>query len=362
MATRVLALVALCFVVIASAKQPSAKLNVKMNRFGYSLHDLPTVSRLPGSIKAWGEGYRGYRVAVLISGSVVRYQTNLDEYLVAPIVRQGHTVDVYLALNTAKHKGYNSHADHFVKDPRFENETSDAVKTIIATGIKSAGGNLRRFDLFHDVNLTRNDVNFIMQSRWWKERPHRDGAAARRNIMKTFKPMQALWDAAKHVEELRGRYTHVMILRDDARWFAHFDLNRIVARSTTLSQHAHGYALSCEPGRSSFSPGTGIVDFVYLLERAAAEPFASFYTEIMLGTNGTQYSEAFVVALAKKYMVQFHEVPAGLFPFQRIGRVQDADGRLRECLHYVCDSASEDVPYVKPERLWPLCGNMRRHS
>eukprot|EP00438_Fugacium_kawagutii_P026048 Skav215420 [mRNA] locus=scaffold356:629461:630264:- [translate_table: standard] len=222
--------------------------------------------------------------------------------------------------------------------------------------------------LFDQYNTEPQDVAFINTTHWWdfkKGRQKGQGATARSNFILLWKELESLWDLAQSQERIRfKKYSHVMILRDDSFWFRDFNLSQLLRlggvqkNESGSGQGGHLYSVLCETGQSHLRNG-GINDWIFLLDRQAAETFGKSYSRLAQPAafgnawlqryeNNTEVwnSETFYLFLAKFADIMVIEVPTYLLPMQRVASM---DGHL--CLYAFCDShlPSKNVPWLKPE-------------
>ena len=94
-----------------------------------------------------------------------------------------------------------------------------------------------------------------------------------------YKTLEHLHWAMKATEKATGRrYTHTLVVRDDADWLAPMDLNRLLASRPD----AHGFALSCDARVPVLQPSE-INDHAMLLSRERAHFLGRFYSTVILG-------------------------------------------------------------------------------
>jgi len=214
------------------------------------------------------------------------------------------------------------------------------------------------------VNLTNKGKEWIANgfTGWSK--------AAKFNAMNRFREQEILWTLAKEKEIKTGQnYTHMMVFFDDSNWIFDFDLNLLLATDGRVKidgAAGHVYGVKCEKQYSTIGDDvTWVLDFVFLAERSAAEPFGSLYTVITdpksmhkqppLDSNAVMSVEQYYYRTMKAFNIQFETVPARLFPFQRCGRMMLMNKSTHKteeitCLHYRCDSSFLGIPPLNPRK------------
>lgn len=281
-----------------------------------------------------------YKVAVMVSGTFARYivKSSMDR-MVAPTVAQGHTVDLFLGLN----KGYQWSGSKLQHDPFFAGldqssaNFSSGIKDKVTEAVEKAGGNLRSCLLFDEVKaaLPGNKPGPF----------HAYGEGRNENWLKMFKVLDQLWDEVEVEEKHSGsKYTHVMIMMDDAYWYADFDLNNLLKKqgNAVAMDKSWVMAQGCFGG-SSYTPRKGEVnDFVFFFSRPAARSFGKIYTGVVAecSTNCPREwhrSEAFFPDYAKRSKIPLMKVDVSDIPYQRAylkesNNPQEAD----VCIRYAC--------------------------
>eukprot|EP00438_Fugacium_kawagutii_P033497 Skav232532 [mRNA] locus=scaffold319:65619:67703:+ [translate_table: standard] len=306
------------------------------------------------------------RFAVLIAGTLRRFNSNADTHLVAPLTRENWDVDVFLSLFDGPSHGWRSISDAFQQDPQFDGLNRSGIQSVIERRFSMPGSRLVVNKVFDEYHGASEDIAFVDRNQFWRNK-HRagDGKTARSNFILLLKELESLWYQALLQEHLLGAYSYVMILRDDAFWFQDFNLNRLldlggVERTAASSTNkGHLYSMLCKNIPDPF----GIIDYVFLLDRSAAETFGKCYSRLAHPAHfGKEWlakyehnqagdmSERFYLILANFTEIQVIDVPTSLLPMQRTARL---DGRM--CLHKYCDSdlKSKTVGGLKPDM--PLC-------
>eukprot|EP00438_Fugacium_kawagutii_P000593 Skav236165 [mRNA] locus=scaffold298:126147:126959:- [translate_table: standard] len=227
--------------------------------------------------------------------------------------------------------------------------------------------------VFDQHNTEPRDAAFVNTTNWWDVKRGRQkgrGTTARSNFILLWKELENLWSLAQSQEHLRCNYSYVMILRDDGFWFRDFNLSQLLdlggvnKRGSGSGQGGHLYSVLCEKGHKRLRGG-GITDWIFLLDRAAAETFGRCYSRLAQPAvfenawleryvNNTHVwnSETFYLFLAKFADIKVIEVPTYLLPMQRAALL---DGKL--CLYSHCDShlPPKNVPWLEPDKTMLAC-------
>eukprot|EP00438_Fugacium_kawagutii_P019748 Skav227354 [mRNA] locus=scaffold1665:130689:131807:+ [translate_table: standard] len=306
------------------------------------------------------------RFAILIAGTLRRFNSNADVHLVAPLTRANWTVDVFLSLFDGPSKGWRKISEAFVQDPQFEGLNRSGIQHLLERRFSMPGSRLVVNKIFDEYHEAPEDMAFVDRNQFWRNKHgHGDGRTARSNFILLLKELESLWYLALSQEHLYGSYSYVMILRDDAFWFLDFSLSRLLdlggVQRTGSTNKGHLYTIMCET--LAVPDPLGITDHVFLLDRPAAETFCKAYSRLAHPEHfGKEWlskyendqagdmSEHFYLILANFSGIQVIDVPAFLMPMQRVARL---DGRM--CLHKYCDShlKSKRVPWLNPDM--PLC-------
>jgi hypothetical protein len=104
------------------------------------------------------DGRGGLSVSVLVAGTFMCSFTSTCEHLIAPMTRQGHSVDYYAVLTTGQARSWRvaAHSAHATYDPRFGPEASntdagdsrpsdDLIEARVRRCVEAANGTLRCF-------------------------------------------------------------------------------------------------------------------------------------------------------------------------------------------------------------------------
>eukprot|EP00438_Fugacium_kawagutii_P019747 Skav227353 [mRNA] locus=scaffold1665:128519:129808:+ [translate_table: standard] len=309
------------------------------------------------------------RFAILIAGTLRRFHLNAGTHLVAPLTRANWTVDVFLSLFNGSFKGWSPESDGFRQDPQFDGLNRSGIQDLIERRFSMPGSRLMRNRIFDEHNLESQDVAFLDKNHFWKDDggPYAgQGRIARSNFIMMWKELESMWYLALSQEHLYGSYSYVMILRDDAFWFRDFNLSWLlnvsgIEKAAGSGAGGHLYSMLCH--RAKGGRTDGVIDYVFLLDRPAAETFCKCYSRIARpalfekewlakyeNDKAGGISEHFYLVLAKFADIQIIEVPTYLLPMQRVARL---NGRM--CLHKYCDSRlkSKNIPWLNPDM--PLC-------
>eukprot|EP00438_Fugacium_kawagutii_P023980 Skav204025 [mRNA] locus=scaffold229:194736:195863:+ [translate_table: standard] len=306
------------------------------------------------------------RLALFIAGTLRRFNSNADTHLVAPLTRANWTVDVFLSLFDGPSKGWRKTTNAFQQDPQFEGLNRSGIQNLLERRFSIPGSRLVVNKIFDEYHESSEDMAFVRRNQFWRnKRGAGDGRIARSNFILLLKELESLWYLALSQEYLRGPYSYVMILRDDAYWFQPFNLSQLLDNGgveRTRGNKGHLYSLMCET--LDVQDPLGIIDYVFLLDRPAAETFGRSYSRLAHPAHfgkewDTMYeddevgdmSERFYLILANFTEIHVTDVPAYLMPMQRVGRM---DGKGL-CLHKYCDShlKSKSIPWLNPDL--PLC-------
>ena len=196
--------------------------------------------------------------------------------------------------------------------------------------------------MFNHHDTSPDDLSFISGSdsvaRLWHGSGR--GSIARRNFVHMHKEINMLWQQVETHEKKKGagfQYSYVMFIRDDAYWLKDFDLDLMLqitgGRRHSAAGRGQMFSLDCDPA-SKWDVHPGLVDFVFLaaqLQIFSATCTSTLFSPVTWGTRPNN-GELFYRQFANFTGTEVIEVPAGLIPMQRVGRLQ---GRF--CLHATCD-------------------------
>ena len=170
------------------------------------------------------------------------------------------------------------------------------------------------------------------------------------------------------------RYTHTLVVRDDADWLAPMDLNRLLSSRPG----AHGFALSCDARVPPLQPSE-INDHAMLLTRERAHFLGRFYSTVILGGHARACrvqilrsgvhspcwqhddgvakrhgqrcvdscnSEELLRYALNRAGLRVHLVGQALLPFERSSHIlvpPHGSGRTALCFHKLCQSHEQPL-------------------
>ena len=87
-----------------------------------------------------------------------------------------------------------------------------------------------------------------------------------------WKHLAILWQKAKEQEQMYGKYSHVIILRDDAYWFRDFNLTQMlelrgIERLPGRPGEGQLYSVLCDKHHISGGDRHGLMDYFFLVDR-----------------------------------------------------------------------------------------------
>ena len=332
-----------------------------------------------------------HHVSVLVAGTFVRYFTSACVHLIAPMTQQGHSVDYYTVLTTGQARRWRPTSLDVTYDPRFglpdtgaSRPSNERIEATVRRCVEAANGTLRHFELPEAVDLNDDPrlqralnassdgigdpwVRFPLPS--LAARAHTAAALdaagqANRNFVRVYKQLEHLWDAMKATEAETGRrYTHTLVVRDDADWLAPMDLAQLLASRPD----AHGFALSCDARVPVLQPSE-INDHAMLLSRERAHFLGRFYSTVILGggaaacrvhvsrsgvhspcrhsqpcVDGCNSEELMRWALTRAGL-RVHLVGQALLPFERSSHILvPPHRRTIRCFHKLCQSHEQPL-------------------
>ena len=313
-----------------------------------------------------------------MAGSVARYHLDSTaEHLIAPLHKAGWNVDYFYSLydgSIGDNATWQPRAAKFEPDPTLSDVQRQDLDATITQKIKHFGADVECSKVFNHYDTSPDDLSFINETDSVAQLWHglERGSIARRNFVHMHKEINMLWQQVETREKDLGagfQYSYVMFVRDDAYWLRDFDLdlmlNTIGGRRHSAAGRGHVYSLDCEPRSMKWDIHPGLVDYVFLADRTAAQIFGNVYKYLVrpsdIGTSWVEHlirTKPFNGELFYRQLVNFTgteviEVAAGLMPMQRVGR---RNGRL--CRHKTCDSqltveGKLVVPYLHPDL--PIC-------
>ena len=159
-------------------------------------------------------------VAILVSGSFRRFfLRSTAANLVKPMVRQGHTVELFAFLMTGEHTPWKSdvrpYLKHLTWDPAFgppsqEKPSDERIRSTIIGAVHSAGGTVRYLELRNTVLLDDDEQLRNLRSEAQRQFPKEDPdsrfptrslgrtatvADANRNMLRLFRALEWTFDA-----------------------------------------------------------------------------------------------------------------------------------------------------------------------
>eukprot|EP00929_Paragymnodinium_shiwhaense_P048075 TRINITY_DN24362_c0_g1_i2.p1 TRINITY_DN24362_c0_g1~~TRINITY_DN24362_c0_g1_i2.p1 ORF type:complete len:368 (-),score=92.07 TRINITY_DN24362_c0_g1_i2:8-1111(-) len=219
----------------------------------------------PGTHKDEKNGTAGPKMlAVLLSGVKAHFILNpLVDQVVAPVVRQGYKVHLFLSLvNASKGGPYKGVVGHPCVDPSIANLTREKFAAHVAGAVRSAGGELMHLqqpDTCEPIDPVPEDYRRLR--RW--------------------RTTQELWGKARAMEREKfagSQYTFVLWTREDQYWFQPLDL-RSFERPLSSPGGASGSVAKAKMYTRNCALFSGLSDKVVLFERAAAEKMLHLYSE-----------------------------------------------------------------------------------
>ena len=220
---------------------------------------------------------------------MARFHLNTSaEHVVAPLVQSGFEVDYFSSLFLGNASAWSPRAETFEADWEFQavNETQ-IIESIISQKLSSYGarGIFNHVFSQQDVNLA--EKNFIDTDKvFW---PWSRGEIARNNFIMLWKNLSVLWQKAKKYEEMYGKYSYVIMLRDDAYWFHDFNLTQMlelggIERLPGRPGEGQLYSVLCDPGHVLGGDLAGLMDYFFLVDRVAADVLFTTYERIIQPT------------------------------------------------------------------------------
>jgi len=318
------------------------------------------------------------RVAVMVAGSYNRYFLKSSaDHLIKPLTKQGYHVDYFLSLTTESALAYRAelgYTSFSTSDPVFGNgerevaHYSNDISQIVKKLLGQVGANLREFRLQYQLSLN-SDARLHDHRRMAKrENPtedpdlrfptrdlsasaaHAQNAVANRNLLRLHLAMERLWYALLRAEMEDGSmYDYVLFLRDDIKWLAHFDMDKLIAQGP-----ADVYLLACDARKPPLHPDE-INDYGLVVKRSAADVFGLYLSRLLkfdvdecrkqmtspMGERGCN-SEMLLKWVMDKESLDVRRVGQKLLPFQRSMHL-NLNGRIVECFHKYCKSSKDNL-------------------
>ena len=276
-------------------------------------------------------------------------------------------MDYFLSLTTESARAYRSelgYTSFSTFDPVFGNEISQTVQKLLSRW----GANLRENKLQYQINLNSDARLHDLRRMAKRENPSEDpdlrfptrdmsaGAAhaqnvvANRNLLCLHLAMEKLWHALLKAETEDGAlYANVLFLRDDIKWLAHFDMDRLIAQGP-----ADVFVLACDARTPPLHPDE-INDHGLVARRSVADVFGLYLSRLLdydvddcrkhmtqpMGERGCN-SEMLLKWVIEKENVEVKRVGQNLIPFQRSMHL-NLNGRIVECFHKYCKSTKDNL-------------------
>jgi len=318
------------------------------------------------------------RVAVMVAGSYNRYFLKSSAvHLIKPLTKQGYNVDYFLSLTTESARAFRAemgYTSFSTFDPEFGAEghgralRSTYVGLILRKTLGQAGANLREFSLQHQLIVDSDERLHHYHCMAKRENPtedpdlrfptkdlsasaaHAQNAVANRNLLRLHLAMERLWYALLKAEMEDGSmYDYVLFLRDDIKWLAHFDMNKLIAQGP-----ADVYLLACDARKPPLHPDE-INDHGLVAKRSAADVFGLYLSRLLqfdvdecrkqmtrpMGDRGCN-SEMLLKWVMEKESLDVRRVGQKLLPFQRSMHL-NLNGRIVECFHKYCKSSKDNL-------------------
>ena len=313
------------------------------------------------------QGPEECRFALLIAGTLRRVNLNADRHLLQPLIQANCKVDVFFSLFAGTNEGWRKASDAFEQDPDFEGLNRSGIEHLIKRRFSMHGSRVVSSRIFEEHDKEPQDIAFIDRNTFWTDKKGGRGETARTNFLMMWKELEQLWYLAQSQEHQHGPYSFVMILRDDNYWFQDFNLTKLLDIGGELREvgngNGHLYSMLCGLDTKQGGDTSGLIDYVFLMDRAAAEVLCKAYSRLVWpalfgqewfrkyeNNNLGGSSEHFYLNLVQHSGIQVIEVPLYLMPMQRVGRLK---GKM--CLHKYCDAkiVSKNIPLFHPDM--PLC-------
>jgi len=317
-------------------------------------------------------------VALLIAGSAKRYILGgMTEHLISPLVNQQNSnLDYYLMLSVKQGLAYRS-TDQYMKhqtfDPSFReiaNEKDSGIVTAylfdkIRNTISQSGANvggihiqpqpmkldpakLREKQIEAKKARPKEDSYYRFPTLDLRPEFRRKTAVTNRNLFKLYLGLQKLWD--KHLvasETYVGvRYDYVMVLRDDVKWVADFDLQKLIA----TNPHADAYVLACD-ARDPPTISKELIDYGIVIKRNKASIIGRYFNELLntdlqkchdsvkrMVPSGTGCNNGMLLYhIFEKHQLVVEKVPQSVFPIERTFNLK-LNNTNTLCIHSMCQS------------------------
>lgn len=289
-----------------------------------------------------------------MAGTLARYQLgSTTEHLIAPLHKAGWKVDYFYSLYDGKlgaNNTWRGWAENFEPDPLLSHVQRQDLDATISQRLKMFGADVGKSKVYNHTDPSLDDLSFIHGNNYglwnWSAR----GAIARRNFVLMHKEINILWRQVETREKKIGagfQYSYVMFLRDDAYWLKDFDLDLMLQIGNRTGRGQIFTMGGCNRASAKFDVRRGLVDFIFLVDRTAANIFGNIYKYIArpgdMGKSWLQHlnrtnfsdSEIFYRQLATFTGTEIIKVPVGLIPLQRVGRLHGHLCRYVACSPYL---------------------------
>lgn len=315
--------------------------------------------------------YKNLRVAVVIAGTYQRFMfSSAVQRVLAPLVRQSHTVDLFLSLTTGKADAYRF-SGAFHPDPMLEEKNGRMLENTINEQVERVGASVQSLLVADQIDIDSDPLILQMFRQIRDMHPGEDpleyfpvldirndevrarNAVGNHNFLRVFRAIENLWESAIERERAVGkRYDYVLFLRDDSLWFRDFHLNGVVALGGDV------FIPACDARDPPMDPHE-LCDHGMIARRGVADIFGRYFSTIFkLDLDGcaANLTESFTkegkrgcnTEMILKWTVDTHNVNVtkvgqGFMQFQRSARVQTVNGTITECFHKYCQSRHDPL-------------------
>lgn len=335
-------------------------------------------------------------LALLVAGSAKRYVFDgLGDHFIKPLVKNQSTkVDYYLMLSVKQGLAYRSsdvYMKHQTYDPYFSEIAAerdsgrvtaylfDKIRNSVSLSGANVGGihiqpqpmklyppTLRKKQLEAKRARPKEDSYYRFPTLDLRPEFRRRTAVANRNLFKLYLSLQKLWD--KHLiasEHFVGvSYDYVMVLREDVKWMADFNLKKLIATNPT----ADAYVLSCDM-RDPPIIANEYNDYGIIIKREKAPVIGRYFDQILkadlnachesvrgMAPNNTGCNSGMLFYwILEQNNVKVQRVPQSLFPIERAVNL-DINMTSTVCIHRYCQSKEDPLPV--PDDL-QICSNIK---
>ena len=245
----------------------------------------------PGAAKMDGTAVTRQRVAILTAGTVTRFHLNTSaEHLVAPLVQSGWDVDYFSSFFLGVPSAWRAGKEVFEADWEFQQANETQVESIISQKLSSSGARVIFNHVFSEQDLDLAESSFVAKETGIWPRPPKRGRIARTNFILMWKNLSILWRKAKKQEKMYGKYSYVIVLRDDAYWFRDFNMTQMlelrgIERLPGRPGAGQLYSVLCEKGHTLGGDLLGLMDSFFLVDRVAADVVCTTYERLLQPTR-----------------------------------------------------------------------------